>query len=168
MDWVFFAIEFVQGLTGRREFLKNMRKLDMKKHNMKVSVFVYLLGGIVIMSMILVGISTGLDHVKGTVFPERRAESGSVMSSLDDISECSLCGSKGWGMVQYLKGCDDLGIICLNSGYVMEMYLCNSAPLETPIMSYVNTGEQGYRFERTNYTDHCISEISICLGGGNR
>lgn len=143
---------------------KDLKKL-VKSNKTKAFLRVGFLVGIFMASITLIGISIGLNLIKGRYHAVAQIKSSSVISSLEDSSECFLCGKNGQNMIQYLWGCEDLGVICLNSGYVMEMHVQNYESSESLVMNYMGTGKDDCRLARTNYAGHDIAEISICLGG---
>ncbi len=87
-----------------------------------------------------------------------------IMSSLADTSECMLCGSDNNSIIHYLCGRNDLGIICLNSWNVLELYIHDPESSEQPIISSLCTGKEGCKISRTNHVSRGIAQVSICLG----
>ena len=48
-----------------------------------------------------------------------------VESKLKDPKQCWLCGSHERSMMGYFRKFDDLGVICTNQWYVMDMHIRN-------------------------------------------
>lgn len=123
-----------------------------------------IISGMAAESGILAGNGFGITGA-GYVSAAKQTGKGNLAeSSLDNESECFFCGTDGRSIMQYLRGRDDLGIICLNSGNILEMQVCGTASQELPIFSSMGTGEHGCRFSRSNYAGRGISEVSISLG----
>ena len=54
-----------------------------------------------------------------------RQEQPSVDSTLADPAECYLCGNHNRSLMSMFRGRDDLGVICVNDWYVMDMQIRN-------------------------------------------
>ena len=77
----------------------------------------------------------------------------SVESKLKDPKQCWLCGSDERSMMDYFRKFDDLGVICTNHWYVMDMHIRNhdedgnlTGPQGNGHMGYTGTGEGGCFF----------------------
>lgn len=57
--------------------------------------------------------------------PVERKVPESVESKLKDPKQCWLCGSDERSMMDYFRKFDDLGVICTNHWYVMDMHIRN-------------------------------------------
>ena len=55
--------------------------------------------------------------------PVERKVPESVESKLKDPKQCWLCGSDERSMMDYFRKFDDLGVICTNHWYVMDMHI---------------------------------------------
>ena len=54
-----------------------------------------------------------------------RQEQPPADSTLADTAECYLCGNHNRSLMSMFRGRDDLGVICVNDWYVMDMQIRN-------------------------------------------
>lgn len=94
-----------------------------------------------------------------------------VESKLKDPKQCWLCGSHERSMMGYFRKFDDLGVICTNQWYVMDMHIRNhdedgnlTGPQGNGHMGYTGTGEGGCFFHTEQMSDYGISEVSVDYG----
>ncbi len=75
-----------------------------------------------------------LAEVKRDVFPAEeqetrrtweRQEQPPADSTLSDPAECYLCGNHNRSLMSMFRGRDDLGVICVNDWYVMDLQIRN-------------------------------------------
>ena len=85
--------------------------------------------------------------------------------------QCWLCGSDERSMMDYFRKFDDLGVICTNHWYVMDMHIRNhdedgnlTGPQGNGHMGYTGTGEGGCFFHTEQMSDYGISEVSVDYG----
>ena len=81
--------------------------------------------------------------------PVERKVPESVESKLKDPKQCWLCGSDERSMMDYFRKFDDLGVICTNHWYVMDMHIRNhdedgnlTGPQGNGHMGYTGTGQE--------------------------
>ena len=55
----------------------------------------------------------------------KRQEQSPADSTLDHPAECYLCGNHNRSLMSMFRGRDDLGVICVNDWYVMDMQIRN-------------------------------------------
>lgn len=103
--------------------------------------------------------------------PVERKVPESVESKLKDPKQCWLCGSDERSMMDYFRKFDDLGVICTNHWYVMDMHIRNhdedgnlTGPQGNGHMGYTGTGEGGCFFHTEQMSDYGISEVSVDYG----
>lgn len=94
-----------------------------------------------------------------------------VESKLKDPKQCWLCGSHERSMMGYFRKFDDLGVICTNQWYVMDMHIRNhdedgnlTGPQGNGHIGYTGTGEGGCFFHTEQMSDYGISEVSVDYG----
>ena len=73
--------------------------------------------------------------------------------------------------MDYFRKFDDLGVICTNHWYVMDMHIRNhdedgnlTGPQGNGHMGYTGTGEGGCFFHTEQMSDYGISEVSVDYG----
>ena len=100
--------------------------------------------------------------------PVERKVPESVESKLKDPKQCWLCGSDERSMMDYFRKFDDLGVICTNHWYVMDMHIRNHDEEGNLIGAQGNsrtgfsgTGEGGCFFHTNQMPDHGMSEVSV-------
>lgn len=77
--------------------------------------------------------------------PVERKVPESVESKLKDPKQCWLCGSDERSMMDYFRKFDDLGVICTNHWYVMDMHIRNH---DEDGKSYRPAGKRAYGLYR--------------------
>ena len=103
--------------------------------------------------------------------PVERKVTELVESKLKDPKQCWLCGSHERSMMGYFRKFDDLGVICTNQWYVMDMHIRNhdedgnlTGPQGNGHIGYTGTGEGGCFFHTEQMSDYGISEVSVDYG----
>lgn len=96
-------------------------------------------------------------------------------SRLRNAEECYLCGKNEKSQMDYLRRFDDLGIICTNNWYVLNMGIRdqneeeNTADFTDGVQSgYVAFQENGYVFETERIPGRGISRVTIKCGQENK
>ena len=99
--------------------------------------------------------------------PVERKVPESVESKLKDPKQCWLCGSDERSMMDYFRKFDDLGVICTNHWYVMDMHIRNhdedgnlTGPQGNGHMGYTGTGEGGCFFH-TEQMDKLVESMEV-------
>ena len=97
--------------------------------------------------------------------PVERKVPESVESKLKDPKQCWLCGSDERSMMDYFRKFDDLGVICTNHWYVMDMHIRNhdedgnlTGPQGNGHMGYTGTG-LCYLTPNKEYKDNGIARV---------
>lgn len=100
--------------------------------------------------------------------PWESKELDPVTSGLENVEECYLCGKHNRSLMPYFRKFDDLGIICLNTWYVLDMQIRNHdeegnliGPQGGTTWGHTGTGEDSCLFIRSGNSDRGISEVSV-------
>lgn len=93
-------------------------------------------------------------------------EEETAVSQLKDMSHCWLCGSDNRSLMDYYRGQDDLGIICVNNWYVMGMDILGTQIEDTDStqIHLTGTGEGGCYFHTENLPNRGIVRMDITYG----
>ena len=112
-------------------------------------------------------------HAKRNLGTEMMETTGND-SRLRNAEECYLCGKNEKSQMDYFRRFDDLGIICTNNWYVLNMGIRdqneeeNTADFKDGVQSgYVTFQENGYVFETERIPGRRISRITIKCGQEN-
>lgn len=96
-------------------------------------------------------------------------------SRLKNKKECYLCGENEKGLMGYYKKFDDLGIICINTWYILDLQVRNrdDAGNLTGPRGYINqtwtgTGEGNCFFNLSPDGDRGIVDVSVEYGENSR
>ena len=122
---------------------------------------------------ILLGVAIGSTAVSDEVSVKitRQRESGKqpkpVKSKLGDVKKCWLCGDSNRSLMGYFRKFDDLGIICVNNWYVLDLKVHSREEGEDTggtRTGYTGTGEGGCSFSSEQMTDRGISKVKVTHG----
>ena len=94
-----------------------------------------------------------------------------VKSKLKDLDHCYLCGNDNRSLMGLFRKYDDLGIICVNKWYVLDMKIRNhddagnlTGPQGHINTTYTGTGEGGCFFHARPNSDRGISKVTVSYG----
>ena len=93
-----------------------------------------------------------------------RQEQPPADSTLADPSECYLCGSHNWSLMGMFRGRDDLGVICVNDWYVMDMQIRNLDGMGGGGSGWTVGAEGACRFHTDRNPERGISEVTVEYG----
>ena len=97
-----------------------------------------------------------------------RKELPKVQSELADKGECYLCGSADESLMKYFRNFDDLGVICVNQWYVLDMGILPHEGKEEDSggtrTSATGTGEDGDYFFCSQTPSRGISSVEVRYG----
>lgn len=89
-------------------------------------------------------------------------------SGLLDKKQCWLCGDSNRSLMGYFRKFDDLGVICVNNWYVLDMNIRNQDEYEGldggTRSGFTGTGEGGCSFSTEQTPSRGISKVSITQG----
>ena len=92
-------------------------------------------------------------------------------SKLRNQEECWLCGNSNRSLMGYFRKFDDVGIICVNNWYVLDMKIRNHdeegnfiGPQEGSRSAMTGTGEGGCFFSSDQNSDRGISRVTASFG----
>lgn len=95
----------------------------------------------------------------------------SVKSKLKDPDKCYLCGYDNRSLMGLFRKYDDLGIICVNNWYVLDMKIRNHDDAGNLIgpqghinTTFTGTGEGGCFFHASPNSDRGISDVTVSYG----
>ncbi|MGN0354640.1 MAG: hypothetical protein ACI4EI_06150 [Muricoprocola sp.] len=96
-------------------------------------------------------------------------------SGLRNAQECYLCGKNEKSQMDYFRRFDDLGVICMNNWYVLDMGIRGqdeegeiTAGTDGVQTGYVTFEETGYDFETERIPGRRISRVTIKCGQENK
>ncbi|BDF35843.1 hypothetical protein CE91St62_39050 [Lachnospiraceae bacterium] len=103
--------------------------------------------------------------------PWVRKSAEPAKSKLKKAKECYLCGNSNRSLMGLFRKYDDLGIICVNNWYVIDMKIRNHAddgsltgPRGGMNTTYTATGEGGCFFHSSPNSDRGIATMEITYG----
>ena len=94
----------------------------------------------------------------------KRQEQSPADSALDDLAECYLCGNHNRSLMSMFRGRDDLGVICVNDWYVMDMQIRNLDGMGGGGSGWTVGEEDSCSFQTDRYPERGISEITVEYG----
>ena len=109
-------------------------------------------------------------ETKEWVSVERKAPD-MVKSKLEHTEECYLCGSNSRSLIGVYRNYEDLGIICVNEWYVLDMRIRNHDDSGNLMgsqgsrnVTYTSTGEDSCFYHCSPDSDRGISTVTISYG----
>lgn len=84
-----------------------------------------------------------------------------AISEMEDNNGCYLCGSSSESLMSVFRGTDDIGIISLTDGYVLNFGLGDYKDSESSHITYTNMGNINYMVHST--PDRGMADIQITL-----
>lgn len=100
-------------------------------------------------------------HTKGTW---ERHEQAPADSMLENLEECYLCGNHNRSLMSMFRGKDDLGIICVNDWYVLNMQICDFDGMGGGGTGWVAGAEGACCFQTDRNPERGISEVTVEYG----
>ncbi len=114
-----------------------------------------------------------LAEVKRPEFPAEEQETGRTWekqeqppaaSTLSDPAECYLCGNHNRSLMSMFRGRDDLGVICVNDWYVMDMQIRNLDGMGGGGSGWTVGAEEACSFQTDRNLERGISEVTVEYG----
>lgn len=96
-----------------------------------------------------------------------RQEQPPADSTLADTAECYLCGNHNRSLMSMFRGRDDLGVICVNDWYVMDMQIRNLDGMGGGGSGWTVGEEDSCSFQTDRYPERGISEITVEYGANS-
>lgn len=96
-----------------------------------------------------------------------RQEQPPADSTLSDPAECYLCGNLNRSLMSMFRGRDDLGVICVNDWYVMDMQIRNLDGMGGGGFGWTVGEEDSCSFQTDRYPERGISEITVEYGANS-
>ncbi len=96
-----------------------------------------------------------------------RQEQPPADSTLSDPAECYLCGNLNRSLMSMFRGRDDLGVICVNDWYVMDMQIRNLDGMGGGGSGWTVGEEDSCSFQTDRYPERGISEITVEYGANS-
>ena len=93
-----------------------------------------------------------------------RQEQSPADSTLDDPAECCLCGNHNRSLMSMFRGRDDLGVICVNDWYVMDMQIRNLDGMGGGGSGWTVGAEGACSFHTDRNPERGISEVTVEYG----
>ena len=93
-----------------------------------------------------------------------RQEQSPADSALDDLAECYLCGNHNRSLMSMFRGRDDLGVICVNDWYVMDMQIRNLDGMGGGGSGWTVGAEGACSFHTDRNPERGISEVTVEYG----
>lgn len=93
-----------------------------------------------------------------------KQEQSPADSTLDNPAECYLCGSHNRSLMNMFRGRDDLGVICVNDWYVMDMQIRNLDGIGGGGSSWTVGAEGACSFQTDRNPERGISEVTAEYG----
>ena len=93
-----------------------------------------------------------------------RQEQSPADSALDDLAECYLCGNHNRSLMSMFRGRDDLGVICVNDWYVMDMQIRNLDGMGGGGSGWTVGAEGACSFQTDRNPERGISEVTVEYG----
>ena len=93
-----------------------------------------------------------------------RQEQSPADSALDDPAECYLCGNHNRSLMSMFRGRDDLGVICVNDWYVMDMQIRNLDGMGGGGSGRTVGAEEACSFQTDRNPERGISEVTVEYG----
>ena len=94
-----------------------------------------------------------------------RQEQPPADSTLADPAECYLCGNHNRSLMSMFRGRDDLGVICVNDWYVMDMQIRNLDGIGGSDLTVGAEGACSFRTDRN--PERGISEVTVEYGANS-
>lgn len=85
-------------------------------------------------------------------------------STLDDLAECYLCGNHNRSLMSMFRGRDDLGVICVNDWYVMDMQIRNLDGMGGGGSGRTVGAKGACSFQTDRNPERGISEVTVEYG----
>ena len=104
------------------------------------------------------------DEERNTQRAWERLEQEPADSTLENPEECYLCGNHNRSLMSMFRGKDDLGIICVNDWYVLNMQICDFDGMGGGGSSWVNNKEGACSFHADRKPERGISEVTVEYG----
>ena len=152
--------------------MKEKKKVDTVQRRKKL--FLGLAGTLLLMAVTAGCGDRITGHAERNLDAEMMETTGND-SGLRNAEECYLCGKNEKSQMDYFRRFDDLGIICTNNWYVLNMGIRNqieednSAEFTGGVQSgYVAFQENGYVFEIERIPGRGISRVTIKCGQENK
>ena len=114
-----------------------------------------------------------LAEVKRPEFPAEEQETGRTWerqeqppadSTLENPEECYLCGNHNRSLMSMFRGRDDLGVICVNDWYVMDMQIRNLDGMGGGGSGWTVGAEGACSFRMDRNPERGISEVTVEYG----
>lgn len=96
-----------------------------------------------------------------------RQEQSPADSALDDPAECYLCGNHNRSLMSMFRGRDDLGVICVNDWYVMDMQIRNLDGMGGGGSGRTVGAEEACSFQTDRNPERGISEVTVEYGANS-
>ncbi len=96
-----------------------------------------------------------------------RQEQSPADSALDDLAECYLCGNHNRSLMSMFRGRDDLGVICVNDWYVMDMQIRNLDGMGGGGSGRTVGAEEACSFQTDRNPERGISEVTVEYGANS-
>ena len=96
-----------------------------------------------------------------------RKEQPPADSTLENPEECYLCGNHNRSLMSMFRGRDDLGVICVNDWYVMDMQIRNLDGMGGGGSGWTVGAEDSCSFQTDRYPERGISEITVEYGANS-
>ncbi len=96
-----------------------------------------------------------------------RQEQSLTDSALDDLAECYLCGNHNRSLMSMFRGRDDLGVICVNDWYVMDMQIRNLDGMGGGGSGRTVGAEEACSFQTDRNPERGISEVTVEYGANS-
>ena len=93
-----------------------------------------------------------------------RQEQSPADSTLDDPAECCLCGNHNRSLMSMFRGRDDLGVICVNDWYVMDMQIRDLDGMGGGGSGWTVGAEGACSFQTDRNQERGISEVTVEYG----
>lgn len=93
-----------------------------------------------------------------------RHEQEPADSMLENPEECYLCGNHNRSLMSMFRGKDDLGIICVNDWYVLNMQICDFDGMGGGGTGWIVGAEGACRFRTDRNPERGISKIKVEYG----
>ena len=96
-----------------------------------------------------------------------RQEQSPADSALDDLAECYLCGNHNRSLMSMFRGRDDLGVICVNDWYVMDMQIRNLDGMGGGGSGWTVGAKGACSFRTDRNPERGISEVTVEYGANS-
>lgn len=93
-----------------------------------------------------------------------RQEQPPADSTLENPEECYLCGNHNRSLMSMFRGRDDLGVICVNDWYVMDMQIRNLDGMGGGGSGWTVGAEGACSFQTDRNPERGISEVMVEYG----